>query len=502
MTTEKTPTSSLSPDEQTRLRELTAQSWNLELAISGVAMYAILSLPDLLNGGFDYLQYNFLKGLDLQEMTTQIPVMAYSMLKAAAYVLFGAFLINFVMRAFWVGLVGLHAVYPAGIKYGSLHMSTEYTKQRLADELGPLDRYILAIDKRCNVLFALAFQVAILMFVTAMSYALALLVFVIIKPLLPESVWSAINTTLFVLFVVYYLVYFGANHKKYRDTPLAGRIQYKLLKGTRLVYFGLYKPFSYIAYTFTSHIPKEKYTKMALTFFGVFMVIFMIEYTSDLTRNLNQRSSFFNQRHLFTTRVDSLFIDQNAYDNQRPADAPVDAVSIQADVIREPYVKLFIAYPKALDTLLTQLAKEPNWPDSLSRQSLQKQYATWSSGQVNKLVLITINDSVVVNPGFFFTHYGPTAQKGWQTVLVPHNLLTGRNTLRVNIVRPKQKEPETLATIPFWYVPEKLGQTANAQPELPAQTSATDEARLRSQNYARRILQGNAPRAASGTDAD
>ncbi|CAN5402260.1 hypothetical protein BH09BAC4_BH09BAC4_48620 [soil metagenome] len=39
------------------------------------------------------------------------PSMAYSMMKAICYVLFIAFLTNFVMRGFWVGLVGLLAVW-------------------------------------------------------------------------------------------------------------------------------------------------------------------------------------------------------------------------------------------------------------------------------------------------------------------------------------------------------------------------------------------------------
>ncbi len=50
----------LSPEQHDKLRELTAQSWNLELVISGAALFAILQLPDLLDQAFDYLQYNFI----------------------------------------------------------------------------------------------------------------------------------------------------------------------------------------------------------------------------------------------------------------------------------------------------------------------------------------------------------------------------------------------------------------------------------------------------------
>ena len=75
-----------------KLRELTAQSWNLELVISGAALFAVLQLPDLLDQAFDYFRYDFSTGLGgLQKM---LPMLAYSLIKAMCYVLFLAFLTN------------------------------------------------------------------------------------------------------------------------------------------------------------------------------------------------------------------------------------------------------------------------------------------------------------------------------------------------------------------------------------------------------------------------
>jgi hypothetical protein len=131
----------LQPEQQAKLRELTAQSWNLELAISGVAMFAILQLPDALDQVFDYLRFNLMSHTNgFQGM---LPSLAYSIMKVMCYVLFGAFMANFVMRAFWVGLVGLLAVYPSGIHYDRIPFSTPYAQKRLAQDLGPLDGYIM-----------------------------------------------------------------------------------------------------------------------------------------------------------------------------------------------------------------------------------------------------------------------------------------------------------------------------------------------------------------------
>ncbi len=403
--------SSLTPDEQTKLRELTNQSWNLELAISGVAIYAIIQWPDLLDSAFSYIQYNYLTASD--DFVGRLPVMAYSMFKAAAYVLFAAFLGNFIFRAFWVGLVGLQAVFPGGIRYDSLPMSTGYTQKRMAEELGPLDRYILWLDKRSNILFALAFQVALLMFIAAVLYTLALCMYVFLRPLLPGPVWQVLNIGMNVFFFGGSLLLPVLGSKRFRDKLWANHLHYRLTRMLRVVYMGTYGPMSYIMNTFLSNIPKKQLTRTYIIFYSLFMVVFMVEFIHDMTQNEN-RVSMLNRRHLFTARIDSLYINPDNYENQRSADSYVDAATIQADIIREPYVKLFIAYPKTLDTLLTKLAVEPKWPDSLRGQARRQQYASWSSQQVNQLVQIKVNDSLISQPGLMFTHYGPREQKGWQ----------------------------------------------------------------------------------------
>lgn len=495
MNTETPPsTSSLTPDEQAKLRELTNQSWNLELAISGVAMFAIIQWPDLLDSIFSYIQYNFLN--NSPDFSGRLPAMAYSLFKAASYMLFMAFLGNFILRAFWVGLVGLQAVFPEGIQYDRLPMSTGYTQKRLAEELGPLDRYILWLDKRSNVLFALAFQAAIIAFVVAIMYILALGLYVFVKPNIPGIAWLILNTSINVFFFGGSLLIPLLSIKRFRDNPRANYWHYRLTKMLQIVYMGAYRPMSYILNTFLSNIPKQRLTRVYLTFYMIFMVIFMVEFAHDQLQGEN-RISILNRRHLFTARVDSLYINPANYDNQRSADSYVDAATIQADVIREPFLKLFIAYPKALDTLFNRIAVEPKWPDTLRGPALRQQYGVWSSQQVNKLVQIAVNDSVIAQPGLIFTHAGPLEQKGWQTILVPGNLRIGYNLLRITIVPPKPQESEELVSIPFWYVPEKLAQPVSA-PNAPATAAPADQSGAQSRKFLRRVLQGNAARGEAG----
>jgi hypothetical protein len=444
------PTSQLTPDEQEKLRELTTQSWNLELAISGVAMFAIIQLPDLIDSAFGYIRFNYMTQTD--GVAFMLPSLVYSLIRASCYVLFAAFLANFVMRAFWVGLVGLLAVFPSGIQYDRIPFSTPYAQKRLADELGPLDRYILWLDKRCNIVFALAFQFVFFLIVVAFAYVFGLLIYLFVRPNVPAIVWTGIKIGAGVLVAVFYVAVIVLSQKKVKETPRGIQLNYQLNKTMRMMSLGTYKHTSYITNTFLSNIKPSKLFQTFALFMVVFFVTFMLEYTADISRSSGV--SLLNSRHLYSARVDSLYINPAAYDNQRADGAYIDVASIQSDVVREPYLRLFIAYPKALDTLLARVASEPAWIDTLPKLDRRRQRAIWSQQQISLLIRITVNDSVYARPDLLFTKGGTQEQHGWQTVLVPGNLKMGSNLLRVAVQDPRKKETDTLITIPFWYVPE------------------------------------------------
>ncbi|CAN5402220.1 hypothetical protein BH09BAC4_BH09BAC4_48610 [soil metagenome] len=79
----------------------------------------------------------------------------------------------------------------------------------------------------------------------------------------------------------------------------------------------------------------------------------------------------------------------------------------------------------------------------------------WSSQQINRLIHIGINDSLYRKPDLLFTMRDAPQQRGWQTILLPTNLKTGRNTLRIRIQTDSAARGEEIVTIPFWYIPEK-----------------------------------------------
>lgn len=441
----------LSPLQREKLRELTAQSWNLELVVSGVIMFAVLQVPDLLDATFAYVQYNMLS--QTEGLSGLLPKLATSMMKAGCYVLFIAFLLNFVMRAYWVALVGLLAVYPAGVQYDKLPFSTAYFRQRTEESMGSLDQYILQLDRRCNIVFAVAFIFVFQLIVVALSYLVLLLLHAGLRPLIPAHYWQPIKVAFFVLSGIYMAMSLLLNIPSIRERPGMASVHYQFFSANRFISWGLYTPLRFITNTFSSHIPRQKLLKTISIMAFAFMVLIMIEFTVDFSRQ-ERRSSLLGRRHLFTARVDSLFINPGAYDNQLTEDGYTGEATIQADIIREPFVRLYIAYPKSLDVLLTKLAPEPTWNEALPITERRSQFARWSNQQVNRLVRISVNDSLYQNPGLFFTERGNAHQRGWQTVLLPTNLKKGSNVIQISLQTDSAGTEEKLATIPFWYVPE------------------------------------------------
>jgi hypothetical protein len=441
----------LSPEQEDKLRELTTQSWNLELVISGAALFAILQLPDLLNEAFDYLRYNLMS--QTEGLQTLFPTLAYSMMKATCYVLFLAFLTNFVMRAFWVGLVGLLAVYPTGIHYDRIPFTTKYAQQRMTEELGSLEGYILRLDRRCNIVFAVAFLFVFLLIMVAFAYLSILVIYTMLRPIIPAQHLQSIKMVAYALLAGYVLASILLSLPKIRNHPRGIKLHYQFTSISKLMFWGLYKPFSFILNTFYSHLPYLRILRTMGIMMGIFFVLIIIEFWADFSR-LNRRVITLNERHLYSTRVDSLFINPSAYDNQRADGEYIDAASIQADVIREPYVRLFVAYPKSLDKLLIKAAPMPVWNDTLSRNERRRRLASWSSQQTNRFIRLAVNDSLYRNPDFLFTQRGAHEQRGWQTVLLPGNLRIGKNTLKVSMQTSASAKEEEIMTIPFWYIPE------------------------------------------------
>ena len=133
----------------------TTPTWEVELLISGVAVFAMLQLPGWLDDRMFALEPRV--GSDWRPVL----LLFYIYSKSTAVVLAVTFAIHLLLRAQWIALVGMDSVYPQGVQLDRLRMGPI---QRAIEEARPESSAdaIERADNRASVLFAIGVSIALI----------------------------------------------------------------------------------------------------------------------------------------------------------------------------------------------------------------------------------------------------------------------------------------------------------------------------------------------------
>src|SRR3954462_3059956 len=94
--------------------QLTSPTWELELFLSGAFVFATFQLPDLIEQLFVRLEPHAVGAMS----SVLFFVVLYG--KAIAFTLIVMFSVHLGTRAYWVALMGLHSVFPKGIRWSEV----------------------------------------------------------------------------------------------------------------------------------------------------------------------------------------------------------------------------------------------------------------------------------------------------------------------------------------------------------------------------------------------
>ena len=142
-------------DSPRALPAKTTPTWEVELLISGVAVFAMLQLPGLLDDWLLALEPRV--GGDWR----MVLILAYIYAKSAVVVLAATFVLHLLLRAIWIALVGLHSVYPQGVRFDKLKMGP-IQSEVIRGQPHDLPSAIERADNRASVVFAIGVMVAVL----------------------------------------------------------------------------------------------------------------------------------------------------------------------------------------------------------------------------------------------------------------------------------------------------------------------------------------------------
>lgn len=326
------------PIEETRhLSRRTTPTWEVELLISGVAVFAMLQLPGWLDDRMFALEPRF--DGDWWIVLTLL----YFYAKSAAVVLATTFAVHLFLRAQWIALIGVHSVHPQGIRLDRLKMGPI---QR-GIEAARLDKTGAAIeraDNRSSVVFAVGVSVALILAFVCITIGAMLILATLATQALAlriEPAWLFF-CALAALMVPYMI---AASLDQYLPSRIRPDTRsHRLL--TRVLRFytrmGMSRTNNRIIAILGSNGGERR---MMVTVFGVMLVSIIGVYVTYLAmRSDNAIGSYAG-----FPDADALAVNPAHYDDQRDPARDNVRPYLQSAVIIGPYLKLVVPYQPRRD---------------------------------------------------------------------------------------------------------------------------------------------------------
>ncbi len=320
---------------ETSIHEPTVRPWELELLISGAVVFSLLQMPGVVDGVFNRVQPH------LAERAHMGVFMMYTYVKIALYTLISCFILHLGMRAYWVGLIGLETVFPHGVRwedstYGPV-MTEVYRKK-----LGRLQPRIDAADRFCSILFPLAFTLVMLcVYSTAMIGLVAALAFAVSRLLLGGEHFMRVAIGIFMVAFLVPLTAWALDRTIGGRVRPGGRGEAVIRRMSLAAYYVNAMPaYGTVFMTLFTNARKGARYPMMYALMTVLFGFFMIK---DVFLD---RGIVLAADHVYLPDAPGKFgIGAGYYESHRKPGAVYDRTpSIQSDVVRDPYVKLFIPY--------------------------------------------------------------------------------------------------------------------------------------------------------------
>lgn len=324
------------------------RTWELELLISGAVAFTLLQLPGVADAAFDRLSPRLGEGLH------RVLMFGYIYSKIILYALIATFIVHLAARAYWVGLVGLSSVFPNGIRWEELKYGP-VTREFYRERLPTLQAQVATVDRFCSILFSFA-TIIVLTFVSSTIFVTALggLAWFVSNRVLDRANDLIVFYAMMALLVIPMIIATQLDKRRGERLGARGR------RSIRRVVWGMYATqfgslTSTISNTLFSNLNR---TKAVGTFYLAFVGLMGFFIVRDVMIRLDG-NSLDSYQYLPDVEGRST-VAFRYYEDQRPAGL-VDArsPSIQSDIIRDPYVRLFLPYfPRRHNYLMLERCPE------------------------------------------------------------------------------------------------------------------------------------------------
>lgn len=424
------------------LDKLQQESWQLELLISGFAIFGLFTAIPHVRTAMVIAEN------DREFISFALLLVSFT----ACSILIFNLLVHVILRGLWIGALGLRYV-SGDIDFESLNYQNKFTNY-LKKRIVSFDRYVATLENYCSILFAASFL--LIFYVISISIIILCIVgvanLVISNEDLPEVPRTAIGVIL-IIFIVFGSIFV------FIDFLTQGYLKKK--KWLSKIYFPFYWVFSFLTLTFlyrplVYNFLDNKFTRR-LSFFLVpsyIVISILISFKYNKTNYL-QSAKF----------VSSTYLNKRNYEDLLTKDDELGRIAtIQSKVIKEPYLKVFRIFTEGVEERIynyhpslkpkndkrgfkTDAFKFSSTNFLRNRDSLTRKYLE----TFNKTHQVFI-DTVKYKSDFLITKNNKN-QYGFETYIDLKNLSNGKHLFKLKrlIKRKKDTILRTDITIPFWY---------------------------------------------------
>jgi hypothetical protein len=251
------------------LHKLKEESWEAELLVSAIAIFGTFQLFNAVT----WVTNLFINVIPSEQYLIGYGIVYMSLLGVS--VLSAMFIIHFILRAYWVGLVGLNSVFPDYSITDSPH-SQLYT-EKIVSILPKLEESIEKVDQFCSVIFSAAFSALFLYVYSFFLFSLYLFSYNFLLAYIPKTI-LLIPVAIFVFcIVIHTITSVVANIKVFQTNNRIQTFYFKIVKISSLLMMGpLYKNILQVFLIFGTNFKKNR----GFGFSGVVVSAFQIPKTN------------------------------------------------------------------------------------------------------------------------------------------------------------------------------------------------------------------------------
>lgn len=419
------------------LRERTDE---LELLISGISLLALVALPTWLFDRWVSM------GLHLEGERLEAASLAFQLGIGLSYTLAAAFLLHLIVRAYWVGLIGLKAVFPYGIRWDKLRNHGPLTREHYQQRIIDLESSIHAVDRVASVIFAIISLITLsVIWIGFLMIGLILLAIFIgymlgLSDTTVRRVVELLSVAVIVLPIIVVLLDRGSAKLRRADAspaPWFRRVVHSMLS-IQAVFMPV-RLMMPVYLSLESNLPRKTFS---LSFGLVLMSTVLVGMVQP--RLVREFAPFGNYPFMLDTDIDS-GMHSASYENLRSAeDRLLYVPMIPSDLVSDSRLRLFLPYvPDRDNAPIRERCAEA----STSKSRHDCLAGLWS---------VTLDGQPIEVNEFVAAERRDLGMRGLQGYLSMNALAPGQHELVVTwnpVAETGEKDARHTYRIPFWFAP-------------------------------------------------